>query len=685
VLALAGLLGVGYVLSKGKNEPTAAATEGFTQQEGSPTMADTTPFLPMGGQPAPLYEQDRTPPGHFTVPGKPRTPSREGDGNLDLYYNLPSGGSLPSEALTQPDLYARNLEFSAPAASLTPPAPMRDVTAQVRMNMDGYESPPVYNSGKTVVSALTGVAMPAEEFSHNNMVPFYRGAPKQNMRDDANQQRLDNMVGTGYTQISKREQAPLFAPTKEPMGNVHGLESFSDFAQDRVIVSTNRAFERPVDPTHVGPGLGQGYSALPIGGFQQFETLEIAKQRLSVDELRYDSNPKVSYEMPFVAGKAMNSMPAQIGEVRHYRPDKFALNEHGERNFASVGENSKPTERAGQVMKFQQRAETTTEYAGVAQSADFTATYTVPSFRAPFANQLEGYGFRNADGSTYGVANTDAENNDFGRAGVELPVTQRNVISERTQGLNVTAANGPKAMTVYDPNDTARTTVRETTGAYDYVGIGAPASAATKLTVYDPTDIMRATGRNTLAEPDHALNVSRAGVPGAMQMGMQDMVRLTSKEQLSAHSAYDGVAGPAVEKAQQSYVSAYNMRQNPNKEVLAAGRRPIAGNGQLINGLFNGQDNVNLSYRKIESDWINDRDNTVDRVVGPPAGPESLGLQRPKNVLRLDISRERNTHEVLDMLNDNPYALPVYRIAAGLAGPAEIASATANGGYVPNH
>lgn len=701
VLALAGLLGVGYVLtSTGKRDKN----EGFESQgqdEGSP-LASAPPFLPMGGQPAPLYEQDRTPPGHFTitpataggvesgaianvtVPGKPRLPRREADGNLDLFYNLPSGGSLPSEALTQPDLYERNLTFSAPAPSLTPPAPLRDVTAQVRMNTGDYESPPVYNSGKTIVSALTGLPMTAEEFSHNNMTPFFRGAPKQNMRDDANQQRLDNMVGSGYTQISKREQAPLFNPTKEPMGNVTGLESFTDFAQDRVIVPTNRAFERPVDPVHVGPGLDQGYSALGIGGFQQFETLEIARQRLSVDDLRYDSNPKVSYELPFVAGKAINSMPAQIGEVRHYHPDKFHLNEHGERNFASVGENSKPTERAGQVMKHQQRTETTTEYAGVAQAADFTATYSVPSFRAPFATQLDGYGFRNADGSGYGVSNTDATNNDFGRSGVELPVTQRNVTAERTQGLNVTAANGPKAMTVYDPNDTARTTVRETTGAYDYVGIGAPASAPTKLTVYDPTDIVRTTTRNTLAEPDHALNVSRAGVPGALTLGLQDPVRLTTKEQLTAHSAYDGIAGPAVEKALPSYVSAYNMRQNPNKEVVASGRRPIAGNGQLISGIFNGQDNVNLSYRKLESDWINDRENTVTRVVGPAAGPEEMGLQRPKNVLRMDISRDRNIHEILDTLNDNPYALPIHRIAAGLAGPAEMAAATANGGYIYN-
>lgn len=663
VLALAGLLSVGYVLTRKKDE-------GFAVGD---TMADQPPFLPMGGQPAPLYEDDRTPPGHFTVPGKPRTPSREADGNLDLFYQLPSGGTLPSEALTQPDLYQRNLEFSAPAPSLTPPAPIRDVTAQVRMNSGDYESPPVYNSGKTVISALTGQAIPADEFTHNNMVPFYRGEPKQNMRDDANQQRLDNMVGTGFTQITKREQAPMFAPAKEPMGNVNGLESMTDFMQDRVILSANRAFERPVEPTRVGPGINQGYSALGIGGFQQFDIQEVAKERLSIDELRYASDPKVTYEMPVVAGKAMNSMPAQIGEVRHHRPDKFYLNEHGERNFASVGENSKPTERPAQVMKHQYRSETNTEYTGAAQSVN-TATYTVPSFRAPFAYQLDGFGFRNADGSTYGVADTDATNNDFGRSGVELPVNQRNVTAERTQGLNVTMASGPKAMTVYDPNDTARTTVRETTGSYDYVGIAAPAGAATKLTVYDPSDIVRTTIRNTLAEPDRALNVTRAGVGGAMTIGMLDPLRLTSKAQLSAHSAYDGIAGPAVEKATTSYIAAYNMRQNPTKEVISAGRRPIAGNGVLMSGLFNGQDNTHLTYRKLESDWVNDRDNTVDRVVGPPAGAESLGLQRPKNILHLDISRDRNYSEVLDALSDNPYALPIYGTTTQrIPGPAEAA------------
>lgn len=694
VLALAGLLGVGYVLTKGntKNNEgfaqqeeeteegvTAKLSEGFASPSGMPD------FPPMGGQPAPAFQQDRTPPGDFTIPGLPRQPRRQPDGELDQYYNLPSGGSLPSEPMKQPDLYARNLLFSAPAPTLVPQAPPNAVTAQVRMNMEGIEAPPVYNSGKTVVSSLTGVAMPADEFTHNNMVPFFRGAPKQNMNPDANALRLDSMIGLGGTQITKREQAPLFEPQREPTGNVFGLESFTDWAQDRVIRSTNRAFERPVDPVHVGPGLDQGFSSLPIGGFQQLETQEIAKQRLSVDETRYASDPKLSYEVPFIAGKAIGTMPGTIGEVRKYRPDKFFLNEHGERNFVTAGENTKPTERAAQVMKFQNRENTTEEYMGPAQSADFEATYTVPSFRAPFATQLEGTGFRNADGSTYGISNTDAVNNDFGRSGVELPVNQRNVTSERVTASNVTLAGGPKALTVYDPNDVARTTVRETTGANDWIGIAAPASAATKLTVYDPADIMRPTTRNTLAEPDRALNVTRAGVPGQTTMYLQDDVRMTTKALVSAQSDYSGVAGPAVARAQVSHEAAENMRQYGTKEVVASGRRPVAGNGQLVNGLFNGQDNTNLSYRKIESDWINDRATASDRVVGPTLGAETIGMLRPRQPLQMDISRDRNISEILDSLNDNPYALPVHRIAAGLAGPAEIAAASANGGYVPNY
>lgn len=764
VAALAALLAVGYVLTNG-SKPTVIeeSKEGFEQAigDGSDDL-----FVPNGGQPPPAYEQVRTSPGYGTVPGKPRQPSYAPEGQLDQYYNLPSGGTLSSNPIEQPDLYPRNLLFASP--SMAPQAPQTAVTAQVRFNVPGIEQPPNYNSGKTVISALTGLPMSSDEFTHNNMVPFFRGSVKQNMTDDSNTSALDNMIGTGFNQIEKREQAPLFDPQREPMGNVTGLENMTDFMQDRMIVSSNRANETPIEATRVGPGLGQGYSSLPIGGFQQMEVLEVARRNLSVDELRAASNPKLTFEGVIIPGKAIGTQRGDIGEVRKYHPDKFFLNENGERNFVTANaDNLRPTTRSDQVMKFQARSETSTPIQGPAGPTDSKQTYTVPSFRAPFVRQHDGYGYRNADGSAYGVSDTDATNNDFGAAAYELPVNQRNVISERGQALNLVTAGVPQAMqaydpndiarptvrettgetdwigsatavdakklTVYDPNDIARTTVRETTGSTDWIGsavgveakkltvydpddiarttvrettgandwigsaVGVEAKKLTvydpndiarttvrettgetdwvgvatgveakKLIVYDPTDIPRITLRNTNAEVDTALNVTRAGVPGARTMQFPDGWKPTSKSVLSANSSYTGAAGQARAKGEQVYDTAYAMRQNGMKESTAAGRQPMKGNGILPT--FNGEDNVNMTFRKLTNDVLNDRDNTVNRVVGPTAGVEAIGLMRPKQVLSLNISKERNMNEILDMLDDNPYALPVYKLAAG--GPA---------------
>jgi hypothetical protein len=671
VAALAGLLAVGYALTKGRGTEQIEE-EGFDNE---------LPSLANGGLPPPLYNEDKTSPGAPTVPGKPRQPRPTADGDLDLYYRLPSGGSLSSSPATQPDLYPRSMIFSTPAQALAPQAPMTSVTQQVRMNVDGTEAPPIYNSGKTVISPLSGLPVLAEEFTHNNMVPFYRGSLKQNMSDVANRGRLDDMIGSGSTDIGKREQAPLFDPHREPTGNVNGLESITDFVHDRMVAPTSRAGEVPVEPTRVGPGLNQGFTPFPTGGFQQFDIDEIMKQRKSVDELRVESNPKITYEGQVIAGKALATQRGDIGEVRKYRPDTFFLNEHGERNFVTAGENTKPTERPAQVMKFQAREETTGEAFGPAGASDFSATYTVPSFRAPMAQQHDGFGLRNADGSTYGVKNTDAANNDFGRAGYDLPVNQRNVTSERGQGLNLTVAGAPKALTVYDPNDVARTTIRESTGANDWVGIAAPASSATKLTVYDPTDITRITHRNTMTEPDRAMNVTRAGVPGQGTLQVPDGVRATTKAAISAKSDYTGSAGAYV-SSEQVYDYAYSMRQNPTKEVVASGRRPVAGNGSL--GLFNGEDYMNVTHRRLDTDSLNDRATSADRVIGPPLGAEAIGLQRPKQTLKLDVAADRNISEILDSLSENPYALPVHKIAAGLpvgGGQVAMAAMSIGGGW----
>jgi hypothetical protein len=690
VAAIAGLLAVGYALTSKASPAANAEEEGF--DTGAAGEQDAAWY---GGLPPPIYMQDKTPAGEPTVPGKPRVPRPTADGELDLYYSLPSGGQLPSNPMSMQNLYPRSVVFASPAG---PQAPPTAITPQVRMNSGGVEAPPVYNSGRSVISPLSGIAVPAEEFTHNNMVPFYRGSLKQNMTDTGNRSMLDDHVGAGSLQFSKREQAPLFDPHREPTGNITGMESVTDFMQDRVVAPTSRAGEVPVEQVRVGPGLAQGYSSLPIGGFQQLDVDEIAKQRLSIDELRSAANPRITYEGVTITGKSLATQRGEIGETRKYRPDTFYLNENGERNFVTAGENQRPMERAAQVVKFQTREETSMEAMGPAAATEYKATYTVPSFRAPFVHQHDGYGFRNADGSTYGVANTDAPNNDFGKAGVDLPTNQRNVIAERGQALNLVAAGVPSALpvydpaditrmtvrettgandwigmaapanaaqklTVYDPNDVARTTVRETTSANDWVGVAGPAGMAQKLTVYDPTEITRVTTRNTTAEPDRAMNVTRAGMPGKGTIAFPDGMRATTKSAISAVSDYTGTAGAANAKAEQVYDYAYAMRTNPTKEAVAALRKPIAGNGSLA--VFNGEDYVNMTYRRLDTDSLNDRSATVDRVVGPPLGTEAIGVQRAKQTLQISVAEDRNIREVLDSLNDNPYAMPVHRIAQG--------------------
>jgi hypothetical protein len=257
---------------------------------------------------------------------------------------------------------------------------------------------------------------------------------------------------------------------------------------------------------------------------------------------------------------------------------------------------------------------------------------------------------RNADGSQYGVPNTDVPNNDFGRSGVELPVNQRNVTGERTHGLNVTNAAGPSKMTVYDPNDVARTTIRETTEDNEYT---APLNGPQKLTVYDPDDIARVTGRNTLAEWDMYRNFGRQDVPDAATARIQDKVKHTQKAAISAKSAYTGAAESGFAKAETNRDSAAAMRHYARRENIAKGRAPTNSGSKV----FNGKDYVNMRSHRLVNDSVNDRQMAVERVAAEPTTADVIGVQRPRAILKLDVAAERNPTEILSALNSNPYAI----------------------------
>jgi hypothetical protein len=93
------------------------------------------------------------------------------------------------------------------------------------------------------------------------------------------------------------------------------------------------------------------------------------------------------------------------------------------------------------------------------------------------------------------------------------------------------------------------------------------------------------------------------------------------------------------------------MRTNPNKEQIAAGRDPMHGNGGAL-AVFDGE--IHQTTRKLDADIVNDRSNAVNRVVGMPTGVGDIGMVRPRVPLKLDVSLQRNTRDVVAAVNSNP-------------------------------
>lgn len=655
--ALAGLMGIGYVVSRLAGPKPSKKQEGF--QNGGQTLMTFKP----GSQTVALKSPPTSALALTPQGANPVAPAPE----LDMMYKLPNGQTYPSEpspgpygmpvgfATQQPPLAPPNPSYSTPGPK---PTTVEDFTAQVQMNPAGIEANPNYLDGD--VMSISGNRINSSEFTHNNMVPFFGGRVKQNMRASANNSLLDTYTGAGYTQIAKKEIEPMF-DYQRPFGNPFGLESATDFVQSRIELPRARNGERPFEPTRVGPAVNEGFGLTGKGGFQQLEINELMRPK-TTDELRVATNPKMTYLQPVVPGQHFVANPSDNpGEVRKYRPDTFYIDPTLSRaGGAGPAEVQKEMSRPVQVLPQTNRTDTTTEAFGPAAGQDTHQSYVAGSYRTPRTQQYGGGGFRNADSTTYFTPDVDSPEADYGRSSFENRPNERTATSERTMGLNLApgdgglvsvhylddarptrraeqedgstqlgpgygGAGGAPSVTVWDPNDVARTTVKETTIQLDYRGIASSGAAPNRLKVYDPKDIARP----------------------------------TQKAQLSNRQYYGSGANSSWGVMNTDF--AYNMRTNPNKEQIAKGRKPIAGNGSVA--IFDG-DPGRQTAKRLASDDMNDRVNSINRVDSLPPGVGDLGQIKYRVPLRLDVSAERNTPDIVEAVDNNPLQQSLHRIAA---------------------
>ena len=576
-------------------------------------------------------------------------------------FNNPSASSNPKTSL-KGSAAELNLMYKGLMGLTTPPVEpnpsgvkqiptqiqIESATPDVVMNSGGDELTPNYIDSDYITSGLSGQVLPSTEFTHNNMQPFFGGRVRQNVDASANSGRLDRYTGAGTNQVKKQEVEQMFDNTQVPFGNVFGLEASSDFVQSRINEPRNRAGEKPFEQVRVAPAVNEGYGSTGKGGFQQLEVNEYMMKNIKrTEDLRVATNPKTSYSMPVVEGQQFIGKSAENpGEVRKYRPDGFYSDEDGKHmGIAGQGEHTKQMNRPIQIMPDTNRQETSVEYTGPGASQDFGMNYVVGSYRKPMANQYGGAGYRNADGSQYSSNPED----DYGKSSYDARPNERFYTGDRVMGLNLSPAEAGAVTTHFE--DESRPTRRgETIGNIQQSGNATGyASSAPAITVWDPSDIARTTVREGTIHNDRFGIMAIADGPTRLTAyDPDDIARPTQKAQISAKSAYTGAPKAAAERMI-SHTFAYNMTRNPNKQVIAKGRESMGGNIQVFQG-----DEPNVTSRKLDSDIRNERELTVNRSIDMGPSSADIGRVKYRVPFNLDVPTDRNTREIIEATQDNP-------------------------------
>ena len=635
------------------------------------------------------------------------------------------------------------------------------------------------DSGK-ITSSLTGAEIDVEQFiqsetigrpeagdqitSNTWAVPYFRGTATQNMNVNGYKNKLDIHTGRSQFNFHKKETKNFFKPSKD-LSFINGSPNVTTALEDRYVQSNNRTNELPFQQVKVARGVGTNYGNTGKGGFHQFEINELAKPK-NVDELRVLSNPKVSYTEPVQAGKHIDKRSSQQA-VSKNRPDKFYLNTKSRWNKttgAFLKKTSdqkfinKPTNRttSRQVVGAAAPAQIKNQTKRAAVKEADKNNYLTPKPHNP--SLPGGWRIKNKSKKEGFQSNVEVDDDydisSYGRSGLKLPPNERDTTQDKMIITNVVEAvkaivsplqdkmkrtkkqniegnpnirgyvnmSIPNKQTAYDPNDIAKTTIRETTEDNKHEG---NIKGATKLIVYDPNDVARTTIKETLIHDTREGNVnlernkkqmdySFANAKTTIKETTEDnkhntnvaynrgdgngyltneffapstLKQITSDneytgnnsasvnhkgghlsnryeapathKQFTSDNEYTGSAN-SYNKSAQSYDSMKNAITNPNKEIIAQGRAPTQ-EGAKVAGSQSEQGNVSVNKQNATIDYGNKANISVTSTKITGGDFENL-VTKPRVSLSPKNQQDIYNPILMNQLNSNPYSLSINKI-----------------------
>jgi hypothetical protein len=244
----------------------------------------------------------------------------------------------------------------------------------------------LYVNPSQTQEATERVTVEQDPTGHSNMVPFFGRKVTQSTYSGATDGILDTYTGTGKNTFFHKEESPAFFKPEAGRGNPWGQQIETDFEQSRMVTSLGMKNVFPVERTHVGPGVNDGYTNLPSGGYTQAAAREYALPR-TTDEIRVANKPKLTYEGEVVPGKHYITESGIQAPVNKNKPDRFQILEASDKSLphvnTSIGQQKASAVYPSSIMKVQNRESSSVEYEGIAKTVSGGFSY-IRAFTEPF-------------------------------------------------------------------------------------------------------------------------------------------------------------------------------------------------------------------------------------------------------------------------------------------------------------
>jgi hypothetical protein len=492
------------------------------------------------------------------------------------------------------------------------------------------------------IFSLTGNYLSSDQFKHNNMMPFNGGKVKGRTYDiNIAETVLDNMAGTGSQIIKKIEQAPLFKP-EENMQWAYGMPNQSDFYQSRVNPAMKNNNVKPFDTIMVGPGLDKGFGINGSNGYNSGMEARDKWLPKTVDELRVETNPKLEYELLGHEGPADSNIktPAttqMLGRVEKQRPDTFFINTQ-DRWLTTTGASKGETLRPIQEMGIIRRNDIPIDYMGPAGAIDVKAT-TAPQNYEPSKRHEVIEGIINHSTAVGRGDHTDKDN--FLRSHTNYENHRSTIKQPDTLRSGFSGAIGAVIAPLMD---ILRPTRKDETINSVRVYGDAGTSSMVKGPVYNPQDTAPTTIKETTL---HTLNFNIDGQKEGLYVNNYSAPGLTQRD-TSSTEYFTAAGGYASAYGDMNYDAAYRQHNNDIKSQTIY-NRPNQGGTQI----FNQQMNIHC---KDDCDRFSGRVNPAySRLSGIPPSVQTYGAIHAPQYYNECVDCDRINPDILTAFKNNPY------------------------------